>query len=151
MMCNNEKWHEEKVLKRLLQFVEYFVQKSLLVRMILHSLKILNASWAPSMNFHLHHPRRWQQIFIKNVLVHFSIHPSCNYLKCPSAVHWKTVPRHDVPAPNLTVGMVFLGWGCLTSIHGVYYGYYGGMYAHLEEGSMSPSVAPQSLWTEELF
>ncbi len=57
--------------------------------------------------FHLHHPGRWQQIFIKNVSVHFSIHPSFNYMNFASTIPW-------------------CFWGdvhChLTSKHGVYYG-----------------------------
>ncbi len=39
-------------------------------------------------SFHLHHPGRWQQIFIKNVSVHFSIHPSFNYMNFASATPW---------------------------------------------------------------
>lgn len=31
--------------------------------------------------FHLHRPGGWQQIFIRNVSVHFSIHPSFSYMK----------------------------------------------------------------------
>ncbi len=38
--------------------------------------------------FHLHHPCRWQQIFINNVSVHFSIHPSFNYMNFASATPW---------------------------------------------------------------
>lgn len=32
--------------------------------------------WNVHPSFHHHHPGRWQKIFIKKVLVHFSIHPS---------------------------------------------------------------------------
>ena len=45
--------------------------------------------------FHLHHPGRWRQVFIKNVLVHLSIHPSFNYIKSASTFCWKTAPCHD--------------------------------------------------------
>ncbi len=46
-------------------------------------------------SFHLHHPGRWQQIFIKNVSVHFSIHPSFNYMNFASAMmFWGDVQCH---------------------------------------------------------
>ncbi len=58
-------------------------------------------------SFHLHHLCRWQQIFIKNVSVHFSIHPSFNYMnffQCYTMIFWGDVQCH------------------LISKHGVYYG-----------------------------
>ena len=71
-------------------------------------------------SFHLHHPGRWQQIFIKNVSVHFSIHPSFNCVKFASTVCWKAAPHHDVPTSKLHC------WDdvqChLSSKHGVHYG-----------------------------
>ena len=64
-------------------------------------------------SFHFHHPGRWQQIFIKNVSVHLSVHPSFDDVKSASAVCWTAL----------------LVWGfsgdmqcLLTSKHGVCYG-----------------------------
>ena len=51
--------------------------------------------------WNVHHPGRWWQILIKNVSVHFSIHPSFNYMKFASIVCWKTAPHHDVPTSKL--------------------------------------------------
>lgn len=65
--------------------------------------------------FHRHHPGRWQQIYIRNVSVHFSIHPSFNNMKCACAVCWRTAPHMMIPPPTFPVGMVFWGWCAVPS------------------------------------
>lgn len=75
--------------------------------------------------FHLNHPDRRQQIFIKNVSLHFSIHPSFSNVSCSSA----TAQHHDFPTSKFhlqTSQLVWCFWGdmcCLFSTkHSVYYG-----------------------------
>ncbi len=59
-------------------------------------------------SFHLHHPCRWQQIFIKNVSVHFSIHPSFNYTNFASATPWYFgVMCTDIWPPNMVCIMAY--------------------------------------------
>lgn len=75
-------------------------------------------------SFHLQHPGRWQHIFIKNVSVHFSIHPSISYMKYASTVCWKTASHQDVPTSKLHCWFGVFGAMCshFSSKHGVYYG-----------------------------
>lgn len=50
----------------------------------------------------LHHPGIWQQIFIMNILVYFSVNTSFSYMKRTCAICWKkTAPQHDVPTSRL--------------------------------------------------
>ena len=59
---------------------------------------------------HVHHLGRWQQIFIKNVLVHFAFHPFFNYTMFNSTVCWKA-------APNFTVCMLLRFFGAVLSFN----------------------------------
>lgn len=76
---------------------------------------------APS--FHLHYPGRWQQVLVKNILVHISIHPSLIIWNVPVWYADKQPHTMMFPPPNFTVGG-FLGWyaAYLTLKHVVYYG-----------------------------
>lgn len=72
------------------------------------------------LSFHLHHPGRQLQLFIKNIQVHFSIHSSLNYMKFPSTMCWRTALHCGVPTPK------FHYWHCVFGVisykHGVFYG-----------------------------
>ena len=58
--------------------------------------------------FHLHHPGRLQQIFIKNILGHIAIRSSFNYVKVASTICWKAAPNYDLPTSSF--------WGDMQSV-----------------------------------
>lgn len=69
---------------------------------------------------------RWQESFIKNVLVYFSVYPSFSYLKCARTACWKTAPHHDVPTSKLRAFWTWCVlrhqlWSHLTRANSVFY------------------------------
>ncbi len=97
------------ILAALLSFSET-IWVSLAVFGIIVSLKC-----PPS--FHLHHPARWQKIFIKNVSVHSSIHPSLNYMYFASATPWCFgVMCSVIWPPNMVSIMAFKEYNFLSPL-----------------------------------